>query len=68
LHKLDYDALALTEWAKCVTEQAWKDAYVFFKHDEGEGSGPPAVASFVTACGSLATETEVLNADASDRG
>ncbi len=52
LHKLDYDAAALAQWAKCVTSQTWKEAYVFFKHDEGEGSGPPAVATFVTACGS----------------
>ena len=66
LHKLDYDASALGEWAKCVNAQGWKEAYVFFKHDEGEGSGPPAVASFVTACGSLGTQTELPNADASD--
>ena len=53
LHKLNYDAAALAEWAKCVTGQAWGVAYVFFKHDESEsgGSGPPAVATFVTACG-----------------
>ena len=50
----NYDAAALSEWAACVNGQAWKEAYVFFKHDEDEngGSGPPAVASFVTACGS----------------
>ena len=59
LHRLDYDEAAIGEWAKCVTAQGWNDAYVFFKHDEGLGSGPPAVSSFVTACGSLATETEV---------
>ena len=59
LHKLDYDDAALAEWARYVTGQAWKQAYVFFKHDEGAGSGPPAVTTFVTACGSLATETEV---------
>jgi uncharacterized protein YecE (DUF72 family) len=58
LHRLDYDATALGEWAKRVNAQDWKEAYVFFKHDEGEGSGPPAVASFVTACGALATQTE----------
>ena len=52
LHKLDYDAAALGEWAKCVTSQTWGDVYVFFKHDESEngGSGPPAVATFVAAC------------------
>ena len=61
LHRLDYDEAALVEWAKCVTGQVWKEAYVFFKHDENEkgGSGPPAVSTFTTACGSLATETEV---------
>ena len=33
--------------------RAWSEAYVFFKHDETEsgGSGPPAVATFVAACG-----------------
>ena len=54
LHKLDYQAAELTEWAKCVTGQQWKEAYVFFKHDETEngGSGPPAVGTFRAACGS----------------
>jgi uncharacterized protein YecE (DUF72 family) len=52
LHKLDYDASALVDWAKCVTGQQWNQAYVFFKHDETEkgGSGPPAVSTFVAAC------------------
>jgi len=50
LHKLDYNSDALNEWAKRVTSQNWNDVYVYFKHDEGEGSGPPAVESFVAAC------------------
>jgi len=52
LHKLDYQAADLTNWANCVTTQQWKEAYVFFKHDETEngGSGPPAVSTFVSAC------------------
>jgi uncharacterized protein YecE (DUF72 family) len=60
LHRLDYAETALVEWAKCVTGQGWKEAYVFFKHDETEngGSGPPAVSTFVAACGSLAPQTE----------
>jgi hypothetical protein len=30
-----------------VAEQSsWSDAYVYFKHDEGIGSGPPAVEAF----------------------
>jgi uncharacterized protein YecE (DUF72 family) len=53
LHKLDYQVAELTEWARCVTGQQWKEAYVFFKHDEtgNGGSGPPAVGTFVSACG-----------------
>ena len=51
LHRLDYDEAALVEWAKCVASQTWTDAYVYFKHDEGVGSGPPAVDAFVRALG-----------------
>lgn len=47
LHKLDYSREALVEWARCVAGQKWNDAYVYFKHDEGEGSGPPAVEAFL---------------------
>ncbi len=53
LHRLDYDVDALGEWARCVAGQSsWSDAYVYFKHDEGVGSGPPAVEAFVKAIGS----------------
>ena len=47
LHRFDYDGPMHTAWAKTIAEQSWSDAYVFFKHDEGEGSGPPAVDAFV---------------------
>jgi uncharacterized protein YecE (DUF72 family) len=46
LHRFDYDAPALAAWAKRIAAQPWKEAYVYFKHDEGIGSGPPAVDSF----------------------
>jgi uncharacterized protein YecE (DUF72 family) len=49
LHKLDYDASSISAWAKCVGEQTWTNAYVYFKHDDGVGSGPPAVAAFIKA-------------------
>jgi len=49
LHRLDYDEAALSDWARCVTGQPWTQAYVYFKHDEGVGSGPPAVEAFVRA-------------------
>ena len=46
LHRLDYNDKALADWAARVKEQPWSDTYVYFKHDEGIGSGPPAVDSF----------------------
>ena len=46
LHRLDYDEAALAGWAKRLAAQPWGEAYVFFKHDEGIGSGPPAVDAF----------------------
>ncbi len=49
LHRLDYDDAALTEWAKRAASQAWNELYVYFKHDEGTGSGPPAVDAFTRA-------------------
>jgi uncharacterized protein YecE (DUF72 family) len=49
LHRFDYDAPALAAWAKRIAAQPWKEAYVYFKHDEGIGSGPPAVDAFVSA-------------------
>jgi uncharacterized protein YecE (DUF72 family) len=49
LHRLDYDAASLGRWAACVAAQPWNDVYVYFKHDEGIGSGPPAVGAFMQA-------------------
>jgi uncharacterized protein YecE (DUF72 family) len=49
LHRRDYDDAALVEWAKRIAAQPWGDAYVYFKHDEGIGSGPPAVDAFLRA-------------------
>ena len=49
LHRFDYDKKKLAAWAKTIASQPWTDAVVYFKHDEGEGSGPPAVNAFVEA-------------------
>jgi len=46
LHRFDYTEKTLGEWAARVKEQPWEMTYVYFKHDEGEGSGPPAVDAF----------------------
>jgi uncharacterized protein YecE (DUF72 family) len=51
LHRFDYDQPMLNEWARLVKSQQWTDAFVVFKHDEGVGSGPPAVGAFIKACG-----------------
>jgi len=56
LHRLDYDGESLGKWASCVAAQEWSDAYVYFKHDEGVGSGPPAVGAFVQAFASAGNE------------
>ena len=50
LHRLDYDDAALGEWAKRVSAQPWSETYIYFKHDAGNGSGPPAVDAFMKAC------------------
>ena len=46
LHRLDYDDAALGSWAAKLGALSWTEAYVYFKHDEGTGSGPPAVDAF----------------------
>jgi uncharacterized protein YecE (DUF72 family) len=51
LHRFDYDDVMHGTWTERIHAQSWNDAYVFFKHDEGVGSGPPAVDAFVRACG-----------------
>jgi uncharacterized protein YecE (DUF72 family) len=49
LHRFDYGEIALREWVERIAKQSWTDVYVYFKHDEGEGSGPPAVEAFVSS-------------------
>ena len=49
LHRLDYDEPALGGWAERLAGLPWGEAYVYFKHDEGAGSGPPAVGTFQRA-------------------
>ena len=46
LHRQDYDDAMLVEWQRRVAAQSWNDAYVFFKHDYIDGSGPLAVERF----------------------
>jgi uncharacterized protein YecE (DUF72 family) len=47
LHRAAYDSAALAEWAGKLRSQEWNELFVYFKHDEGEQSGPPAVDAFI---------------------
>ena len=51
LHRFDYDAPALEQWWRTIASQPWTEAMVYFKHDEGIGSGPPAVDAFQRVVG-----------------
>ena len=52
LHRQDYDDAMLMEWRDRVAATTWSTAYVFFKHDYIDGSGPLAVERFVRMVGS----------------
>lgn len=46
LRRTSYDRKELREWMKRVLEQEWKDAFIFFKHED-EGVGPRLAAQFM---------------------
>ena len=46
LRRTSYDEKDLAEWMKRVQDQKWKDAFVFFKHED-EGVGPKLAAQFL---------------------
>jgi uncharacterized protein YecE (DUF72 family) len=46
LRRAAYDENDLLEWMKRVGAQKWKDAFVFFKHED-EGVGPKLAAQFL---------------------
>ena len=45
LRRTEYKKADLERWAKTVTSQSWKDAFVFFKHEEA-GAGPKLADAF----------------------
>lgn len=51
LHRFDYDTAALRAWRERIDALPWADAYIFFKHDHTDGSGPPAVEAFLAESG-----------------
>jgi len=46
LRRTAYDENDLADWVKRVEDQKWKDAFVFFKHED-EGIGPKLAARFL---------------------
>jgi len=46
LHRATYDQERLDIWARQIGEQKWEEAFVYFKHDEAEGSGPQGAEAF----------------------
>jgi uncharacterized protein YecE (DUF72 family) len=46
LRRPDYDVTALKSWMKRVQKQDWRDAFVFFKHED-EGKGPQLAQHFL---------------------
>ena len=46
LRRTSYEETDLAAWLKRVSEQKWKDAFVFFKHED-EGVGPKLAAQFI---------------------
>jgi uncharacterized protein YecE (DUF72 family) len=46
LRRTDYQESDLVEWLNRVKSQKWKDAFVFFKHED-EGTGPKWAAQFL---------------------
>lgn len=50
LRKVEYGSGEVAEWAARVLDQEWKEAYVFFKHED-EGTGPALARRFMAAAG-----------------
>ena len=49
LHRKDYDDAAIAGWRERLEGLGTEELYVFFKHDEGAGSGPTAAEAFTRA-------------------
>jgi uncharacterized protein YecE (DUF72 family) len=49
LRRVLYEENDLAAWIKRVRDQSWKNAFVFFKHED-EGTGPKLAAQFIALC------------------
>jgi uncharacterized protein YecE (DUF72 family) len=46
LRRVEYSEDNLKEWLERIREQQWKEAFVFFKHED-EATGPKLAAQFL---------------------
>jgi uncharacterized protein YecE (DUF72 family) len=46
LRRCDYGDAALAAWAERIASQPWRNAFVFFKHEEGAPLGWPTIERF----------------------
>lgn len=58
LRRVLYSADNLKDWLDRVREQNWKEAYVFFKHED-QGTGPRLAAEFLTLAGLSKGESKI---------
>lgn len=56
LRRKRYTCKQLAEWIERLRSQAWKEAYIFFKHEE-TGTGPRFAARFLELA---ATDADVV--------
>jgi uncharacterized protein YecE (DUF72 family) len=61
LRRPDYGDAELKAWAERVGQQGWRDAFIFFKHED-EGKGPQMARRFLELAGwSGANSSDVVN-------
>jgi uncharacterized protein YecE (DUF72 family) len=51
LHKTTYSAAELADWSAKLARFGFQQLYVYFKHDEAEGSGPDGALAFTALIG-----------------
>jgi uncharacterized protein YecE (DUF72 family) len=49
LRRRDYDDEALAAWRERLLAQPWREAFVFFKHEEGRPLAWPAIERFLAS-------------------
>lgn len=53
LRRSDYDEAALRAWAERILARPWREAFVFFKHEDDGPQGPAKAARFLELLGTM---------------